>query len=310
MPRKARQKAPECIYHIMLRSVSEILLFRDDEDKDYFLGLLKRYVDKYRCSIYAYCLMDNHVHLHFDPKGFDVSKFMHCLNTAYVRYYNKKYNRHGHVLQGRFESRILSSDEYNLAVSAYIHNNPHDIEGYEGREEAYKYSSYGIYLGIRRDTMKLVDKSFIKGLFNVKEEREFVQRYSEFVSCHRDIGSMKEISKRVIAKEENEYIGGREVIIRERAIGKVMTYIADRVISRGKVSLLEKSKRRSMGYRAFMAYVLRVLCGLKYKDISASIHNITISGCSRLCDKGYELVQKDEFYGKLFNELMSCGITV
>jgi len=39
MPRKAREKSPESVYHIMCRSESEILLFRDGEDKDYYLGL-------------------------------------------------------------------------------------------------------------------------------------------------------------------------------------------------------------------------------------------------------------------------------
>jgi len=116
MPRKAREKSPESVYHIMCRSESQFWLFRDDEDKDYYLDLLKRYTDKYKSILYAYCLMDNHLHLHLDPKGFDVSKFMHSLNTAYVRYYNKKYQRHGHVFQERFQSKILLTDEYNLIL--------------------------------------------------------------------------------------------------------------------------------------------------------------------------------------------------
>jgi putative transposase len=74
LPRKAREKHSEAIYHIMCRSVSEILLFRDNDDRDYYLKLLKRYADKYRCSVYAYCLMSTHLHIHFDPKGYDISK--------------------------------------------------------------------------------------------------------------------------------------------------------------------------------------------------------------------------------------------
>lgn len=140
MPRFARFKSPEYIYHIMCRSISEINLFRDDDDdddKNYYLALLKKYKEKFHCKIYAYCLMDNHLHCHFDPQGFDISKFMLCVNTSYVLYYNKKYNRHGHVFQGRYESRVISSDTYNLAVSAYVHNNPKDVEGYRGRECEY-----------------------------------------------------------------------------------------------------------------------------------------------------------------------------
>ncbi|RCX16367.1 REP element-mobilizing transposase RayT [Anaerobacterium chartisolvens] len=228
MPRKAREKAPESIYHIMFRSVFEFLLFRDNDDKDYYLGLLKRYTDKYKCSIYAYCLMDTHLHMHLDPKGFDLSKFMHSLNTAYVRYYNKKYCRHGHVFQERFESRILTTDEYNFAVSAYIHNNPSDIEGYTGREEAYEYSSYGIYLGIRSDSHNLVDKSFVMSLFNEYDEKAFAQRYREFVSHQRDIGSLSQIRKKLSGSVENEYISGRKVILRELTPAKVLSYISEK----------------------------------------------------------------------------------
>lgn len=308
MPRKAREKSSESIYHIMCRSVSEILLFRDDSDKDYYLGLVKRYTDKYKCSIYAYCLMDNHLHLHLDPKGFDVSKFMHSLNTAYVRYYNKKYSRHGHVFQDRFESRILSTDEYNLTVSAYIHNNPHDIEGFSGREETYKYSSYGIYLGIRRDNLGLIDKSFIMGIFNIYDEALFARRYCEFVSHQRDIGSLGELGKKLSGAVENQYISGREVILREYSPSKVVSFIADRMMVMERGGILTKAKHKLINYRAFSAYVLRVLCGLGYSEICRNICNITISGCSRLCSRGYELMGRDAFFRGLFDELVSCKI--
>ncbi len=83
MPRRAREKNAESIYHVMCRSVSEYQLFRDEEDKTYYLGLLKRYIDRYKCRIYAYCLMDSHLHLQLDPRGFDISRFMHSANVAY-----------------------------------------------------------------------------------------------------------------------------------------------------------------------------------------------------------------------------------
>lgn len=304
MSRKARVKSPESIYHIMCRSISEILLFRDDQDKEYYLCLLKRYIDKYQCSLYAYCLMDNHVHLHLDPKGFDVSKFMHSLNTAYVRYYNKKYCRHGHVFQGRFGSRILHTDAHNLIVSAYIHNNPHDIKGFSGREEAYPYSSYGIYLGIRRDVHGLIDKSFMRGLFGAAGRKAFVRKYAEYVSRQRDIEDLNELYKTVSTEAENEYISGRKVILRDHSPSKVVSFISGKLMLSPKSSLAVKSKRNLQPYRAFTAYALRVLCGLGYRDICSAMYNITISGCSRLCSKGYELLEKDPFYASIFDELV------
>jgi len=307
MPRKAREKSPDSIYHIMCRSVSEFLLFRDDDDKAYYLALLKRYKDKYKCSIYAYCLLDNHLHLHFDARGFDVSRFMHSTNTAYVRYYNKKYSRHGHVFQERFESRIISTDEYNLTVSAYIHNNAKDVEGYAGKEHLYPFSSYGIYLGVRKDTVGLVDTSFICSLFSTKDHETFIKRYNDFVCHQREIGSMGSIRKSLSKAVENEYIGGRRIILRNHIPSQVVAYISDKLLKRGKESILLKSNRRVIEFRAFCAYTMRCLCGLSYREICANMYNITVSGCSLLCSRGYELMAENKEYERIFEELAGIG---
>lgn len=187
MPRRARIKDPAAIYHIICRSNSELLLFRNNRDKEHYLKLLKRYLGKCKCRLYGYCLMDNHVHLHLDANGYDISKFMHSLNNAYVWYYNKKYARHGHLFQDRFVSRILVTDVHNLVVSAYIHNNPHDIRGYYGKEEMYEYSSYGIYLGIKNDRYGIVDTNFIKSLFGLRDDAGFAVRYHNFVKGRHEI---------------------------------------------------------------------------------------------------------------------------
>jgi hypothetical protein len=57
MPRAARKKDPTAIYHAMCRSISEFDLFKEDDDKEYFLELLQRYKNKFQCKIYGYCLM-------------------------------------------------------------------------------------------------------------------------------------------------------------------------------------------------------------------------------------------------------------
>ena len=307
MPRKARQKHEQAIYHIMSRSLSEILLFKENVDKDYFLMLIKRYSGKYNVSVYAYCLMDNHVHIHLDPKGFDVSKYMHSLNTAYVRYYNTKYERHGHLFQDRFQSKILDSDRYNLAVSAYIHNNPKDIPEYNGKEEDYPYSSYGIYLNRRLDQFQIIDKSFVTDVL-LANSKNFKNKYHEFVKSQRltEIDSIPEINEHITTETENEYVSGRNVIIRDISPDRVISYISLRLESSFHKSISWKGKRRLIPYRAFCAYVLRVLGGMSYREICLHMHSITIACCSRLCDIGYELTNNgDKVFSELFDELVS-----
>jgi putative transposase len=288
--------------------ISETLLFRDEEDKDQYLYLLAVNANKYKCSVYAYCLMDNHLHIHLDPKGYDISSFMHSLNTSYVIYYNKKYDRHGHLFQERFHSEIVDSDRYNLALSAYIHKNPKDIPGYEGKEEEYKYSSYGIYLGIRKDIYRLVDVGFIRSLFGIKNKRRFVCRYKEFVSrCIEDCCIDQQIPNEMNDFTEIESSSSRRVITRERVPNKVIDYIASKLGSNNPLHNTSDSERRtaSNDFRAFTAYVLRVICGLRYRQICEYILDLTISKCSRLCNKGFELLEQGEIiYSDIFNSII------
>jgi putative transposase len=57
MARKARLKAADAIFHIMCKSISEVDLYRDSEDKEKYLLLVKKYRKLYNIKIYGYCLM-------------------------------------------------------------------------------------------------------------------------------------------------------------------------------------------------------------------------------------------------------------
>lgn len=309
MPRRAREKHSEAIYHIICRSVSEIMLFRDDSDREFYLSRLKRTADKYKCSIYSYCLLDSHLHIQLDPKGYDVSKFMHSVNTSYVIYYNRRYKRHGHVFQGRFQSKILNSDRYNLVVSAYIHMNPKDIKGMAGREEYYKYSSYGIYLGLRKDERNILDTSFIKGLVCTepvtKESQRFADRYREFVRKEESYGTLNELKKNN-KNEKEECKIKRKTINREISPSRVMFYISSRLKMREKDVLSMGRDKKGKEVRAFAAYVLRALCGLGYRQICELLFGISESGCSMICEKGYELTTSGgQIYRRMFDEMIS-----
>ena len=228
----------------------------------------------------------------------------------YVLYYNRKYKRHGHVLQGRFESRVISSDGYNLAVSAYIHNNAKDIEGYNGREQEYPFSSLGIYLGIKKDTLKLVNTSFVLALFNTGDtgdKSEAVRRYAEFVFKQKDLATDKGIAKCLKRFANNEYRSEREIIYRNYKPEQIVTMIAQKlgVASSNYIKLSLNRSNRAL--RAFSAFTLRSLCGFSYKDICKSIGNITISGSSRLCRKGFELYAEREDFKTIFEDIVKLA---
>jgi len=49
---------------------------------------------------------------------------MHGLNGSYTGYFNRKYRRAGHLLQGRYRAILVDKDEYLLPLSRYVHLNP------------------------------------------------------------------------------------------------------------------------------------------------------------------------------------------
>ena len=129
----------------MIRGVNKQNIFLEDKDRQMFKRILFYYKRKLNCKIYAYCLMDNHVHLLFSDKEYVISDFMRNIGSVYAGEFNKKYKRVGHLFQDRFKSICVYDDVYLLRLIRYIHRNP-ERAGIS-KTEYYKWSSYKEYIG-------------------------------------------------------------------------------------------------------------------------------------------------------------------
>ena len=174
MPRHARHLVNSGFYHIMIRGVNKNIIFRDDEDRKLFLRLLQYYKKKVECTIHAYCLMDNHVHILFEDKEFIISNFMRDVLSHYASEFNKKYERVGHLYQERFKSEAVYNEKYLLRLIRYIHRNP-EKAGICKTEE-YKWSSYKEYMY----KPIIIEKSYILSKFSSKEDIA-IKKFKEFV---------------------------------------------------------------------------------------------------------------------------------
>lgn len=125
MPRNGRILIDHACYHVVTRGNQKQAVFFENEDYERYLLMTKRAKKRYDVSIYAYCLMPNHIHflLYVEVKD-ELSKFMHWLNRGYAAYFNAKQNKVGHVWQGRFKSRPIIKGRYLLHVAEYIEANP------------------------------------------------------------------------------------------------------------------------------------------------------------------------------------------
>ena len=145
MPRPPRRYSESGFYHVALRGNGKQIIFEDDLDRQFFLKLLKTKAAVDSVRIIAWCLMSNHVHLLIDDSKDALSHFMQATSTAYARYFNKKSGHVGAVFQGRFTSVPITSDSQLLQAVRYIHDNP--AKAGMGAADAYRWSSYGEYLG-------------------------------------------------------------------------------------------------------------------------------------------------------------------
>ena len=154
MPIKRPQLVNGEIYHIVIRAIEELKLFRNKENcfrmiHDLFefndvdsvsstprwqmnkspsrtvLANIDRKKRKILVEILAFCLMPNHVHLLVrQVRDGGISKFMRKIGAGYGLYYNQKYKRSGHVFQGRYRMVHIKNENQLKTVFVYIHTNP------------------------------------------------------------------------------------------------------------------------------------------------------------------------------------------
>ncbi len=159
-------------YHIYNRGIEKRTIFLDESDCAVFLFYLKLYLQpkldliqdinvnpkrklRFLLSnlseevvLVSFCLMPNHIHLlvkQITANG--ITKLMRRLMTAYVMYFNKKYDRVGPLFQNKYKACIIDSDQYLLHLTRYIHLNPTYIHS---EIDFTKYTSYANFLGLKR----------------------------------------------------------------------------------------------------------------------------------------------------------------
>lgn len=142
MPRGKRIRSATGVYHIMVRGINKEDIFIDERDRTQYLKLLYDVFKETQTDIMAYCLMSNHVHLLLKENEEDeLSLFMKKLSIRYALWFNDRYDRIGHLFQGRFKSEVVENEAYYRTVMRYILQNPVKAK-IASAAHCYKWSSY------------------------------------------------------------------------------------------------------------------------------------------------------------------------
>ena len=179
MSRPLRIEFPHALYHVTSRGDRREDIFEDDPDRQAFLLTLEQVVAQFNWLCYAYCLMDNHYHLLIQTHDSNLSKGMRQLNGVYTQASNRRHQRVGHLLQGRFKAILVDSDPYLLELSRYVVLNPVRA-GIVKKPADWRWSSYRASVGLEEAAAWLA----IDGLLAQLAKRRSLarERYVQFVA--------------------------------------------------------------------------------------------------------------------------------
>lgn len=205
MARQVRKVSRSGIYHVMLRGVNKQRIFEKPSDFEAMQRII-RYVqtkdtqknplEKPSFFLYAYCIMDNHVHLLIQPNGHELGQIMKRIMTTYAIYFNNEYERVGHLFQNRYKSEVVEDVKYFFTLLNYIHHNPVEA-GYCAHPGQYAHSSYNELTGklASGDSSLCIFQE--DNLLGVSSEqiREFVGQEGDAPKESLLIGKLKELTR-------------------------------------------------------------------------------------------------------------------
>lgn len=198
------------IYHIYNRGVEKRKIFMDEQDYKVFLNYLKeclsppldteslkkdftlkgvtfkgipKQITNYgeEITLFAFCLMPNHVHILVKQKDKDsIKKFTKSIFTRYSMYFNKRYKRLGPLFQGTYKATNVINKDYLLDLTRYIHKNPLKFT----KDLVNAYSSYAHYLNHfniswvkNKEVLDYFNESTFIKYNNIKSYKDFVENF-------------------------------------------------------------------------------------------------------------------------------------
>lgn len=209
MARIARIVMPGYPHQVIQRGNRRQKVFFSDKDKFIYLKLLTEQSKKYDLEFWAYCLMDNHVHLVAIPQNKESFRAVAETNRRYTRMVNLREGWRGYLWQGRFSSFVMD-EAYCYATVKYVENNPVRANMVSSAQH-YHFSSAKYHVYNRSDN--LVVRCFLQDKIHdwkayLNEEINDLDQIRKHGKTGRPLGSKEFIEKiektlgRIIGKQK------------------------------------------------------------------------------------------------------------
>lgn len=169
------------VYHLIQRGNNREYIFNRNDDKEYFLELIREVQIIMGFECYGFVIMGNHYHLIFKRNEVPIRSIMHRINSHFSRYYNQKNKRTGHVFENRYRGYHVSDDRYLLSLLRYVHQNP-VVAKICGQVCDYRWSSDQYYR--KNNHLSLVNINFVLSIFS-EDRNKAIPAYCEFMDANK-----------------------------------------------------------------------------------------------------------------------------
>jgi putative transposase len=181
MPRPQRIEYNGAWYHVLNKKLGRRPLFRNDENREFFLSLLGEITETYGVEVHAYCFTDSFYHLLLHTPFGNLSTAMRHLNSVYTQHYNRGRKADGSIFRDRYKAVLVDAENYLGKVSRYVDSFPvltHDVT----KPAQYRWSSYRAHIG-KVKPPKWLHTEAVLGSFG---KRNAADQYKTFVESGVD----------------------------------------------------------------------------------------------------------------------------
>ena len=295
MARPLRIEYRGALYHVISRGNEQRPIVTDDRDRTRRLNWLRRTVQTYGWHLHAFVLMTNHEHLFVETPEANLSAGMQYLNGSYTSYFNRRWERSGHLFPGRVKAHLIDERGYFQVVSRYIHLNPVRVK-IVSKPQDYLWSSYPGYICTSRMldwiTYERVLMDFGPG--NLPARRRHYRQYVEAAAEHPSEYPFEDAVEGLLLGSEafidriRDMLSrrGKDPAIRELRYLRARPTLDDiiHVTSRQMEPRSEKwypGCRCDSGGRAMAAFISRCWYGYSCTKIAEALGYTSISSVSR-----------------------------
>ena len=128
-------------YHIFNRGINSENIFRNEENRLYFLKLYAKHISPAATTL-AYCLLSNHFHfvIRVDRENKEATQAFSNFFNAYAKAFNKAHGRTGSLFEKNFRRIKINKENYLKKLILYGHFNPQIHFGV--KYSTYRFSSF------------------------------------------------------------------------------------------------------------------------------------------------------------------------